>query len=222
MTETIDLFLILKRGGILMVPILICSILVFSIIIERIISYHQAKTNFSSFFAHITGLLESRQKKQAYTFSVNEKGILPLLVSGLLETPTQNELERKEVLTKIIHIQILPYLERFLLPLSVIAKGAPLLGLFGTVIGMVRLFSVIGIVGLGKPEALSDGISMALLTTAGGLFVAIIALFAHGYFESKVNYFTQEIQKATHEILDYINHSKTAQELLNHDYHSTN
>ena len=96
------------------------------------------------------------------------------------------------------------YLERYLGVLGIIASMAPLLGLLGTVIGMIEVFQVISVHGVGKADVLAGGISKALNTTAAGLVVAIPALIAYRMFESRVNGFVVEIERHAVRFVDLL------------------
>jgi len=100
----------------------------------------------------------------------------------------------KEILEEIGRQEV-AHLERYIGVLGVIAAVSPLLGLLGTVIGMIEVFQVISIEGVGKADILAGGISKALNTTAAGLSVAIPALVAYRIFESRVNRFVIEIEQ---------------------------
>jgi biopolymer transport protein ExbB len=104
-------------------------------------------------------------------------------------------------------------LQRGLPALATIVAGAPLLGLLGTVIGMIKIFSVVATAGSGITEQLSSGISQALITTATGLVIAIPALFTHSYLESRAVSILSDIEA---QILDFLHlvreHERAASE----------
>ena len=99
----------------------------------------------------------------------------------------------KEIMEEVGRQEV-AHLERFVGALGVIAAVAPLLGLLGTVIGMIEVFQHISLVGVGKANLLAGGIAKALNTTAAGLTVAIPALVAHRFFEARIDRFVVEIE----------------------------
>jgi len=108
--------------------------------------------------------------------------------------------ELKEILEDTGRLQLMS-LQRGLPALATIVAGAPLLGLLGTVIGMIKIFSVVASSGSGITEQLSSGISQALITTATGLVIAIPALFTHSYLESRAVAILSDIEA---QILDFL------------------
>jgi biopolymer transport protein ExbB len=108
--------------------------------------------------------------------------------------------ELKEILEDTGRLQLMS-LQRGLPALATIVAGAPLLGLLGTVIGMIKIFSVVATSGSGITEQLSSGISQALITTATGLVIAIPALFTHSYLEARAVGILSDIEA---QILDFL------------------
>jgi biopolymer transport protein ExbB len=96
--------------------------------------------------------------------------------------------------------QVIVELEKYLNTLGTIASAAPLLGLLGTVLGMIQIFAVLG--GNPDPEALAGGISTALLTTAFGLFIAIPSLMFHRYFRRRIDEFAAKLEKEAQKLID--------------------
>ena len=96
----------------------------------------------------------------------------------------------------------IPKLENHMWLLGVVAHVTPLVGLLGTVSGMITAFRVIAVVGSGKPEMLADGISQALITTAAGLTVAIPALILYNYYNKKIDHVVNEIEKTAVEFIN--------------------
>lgn len=180
------MFELLKAGGILMVPIVICSILALAIILERFWTLRPQRVAPPEVVAELWRWikakdLNSRKLKALQASSPAGR----VLASGLM-----NARHGREVMTESIEQeanQVIHELERFLNPLGTIAMVTPLLGLLGTVLGMIKVFAEIQVTGLGNAQALSGGISEALITTAAGLSVAIPSLIAHRYFVRRVD-----------------------------------
>lgn len=180
------MFELLKAGGILMVPIVTCSILALAIILERFWTLRPQRVAPPEVVAELWRWikakdLNSRKLKALQASSPAGR----VLASGLM-----NARHGREVMTESIEQeanQVIHELERFLNPLGTIAMVTPLLGLLGTVLGMIKVFAEIQVIGLGNAQALSGGISEALITTAAGLSVAIPSLIAHRYFVRRVD-----------------------------------
>jgi biopolymer transport protein ExbB len=121
-------------------------------------------------------------------------------VTALVENRQAPYEELKEILEDTGRLQLMG-LQRGLPALATIVAGAPLLGLLGTVIGMIKIFSVVATAGSGITEQLSSGISQALITTATGLVIAIPALFVHSYLEARAVGILSDIEA---QILDFL------------------
>lgn len=180
------MFELLKAGGILMVPIVICSILALAIILERFWTLRPQRVAPPEIMAELWRWikakdLNSRKLKALQTSSPTGR----VLASGLMNARHGREIMKESIEQEAS--QVIHELERFLNPLGTIATITPLLGLLGTVVGMIKVFTEIQVIGLGNAQALSGGISEALFTTAAGLSVAIPALIAHRYFIRRVD-----------------------------------
>ncbi len=112
--------------------------------------------------------------------------------------PVEDEIEvTRRIIDEELQVSILPALEKHLNALDTLARGTPLMGLLGTILGMIKVFFTIGIgQSVPDPSVLAKGIGLALITTAAGLIVAIPAFFMHRYFVGKVDYFLEEAQRA--------------------------
>ena len=198
----LNLFEIIARGGILMVPIIFCSILSLAIIIERVISLNRAQIDREEFMGSIDDVLRRNKILEAIGICEKSKGPIPrVLKAGILKHDRSHE-EIKEAVEDASSFEV-PYLEKYLAILVTIATIAPLLGLLGTVTGLIRAFMVIQLKGgLVNPGDLAKGIWEALITTVAGLVVAIPTYIAYNYFVSRVNGFITEMEKSATRLLD--------------------
>lgn len=175
------MFELLKAGGIIMVPIVACSILALAIILERFWSLRESRVAPQT---SINELWRSIKKKELNGRKLKAlQGSSPMgriLASGLMNAKHGREIMKESIEHEAS--QVIHELERFLNPLGTIATITPLLGLLGTVIGMIKVFAEIQLAGVGDAGNLAGGISEALMTTAAGLSVAIPALICHRYF----------------------------------------
>ena len=198
----LSLFEMISRGGILMAPIIFCSVLSLAIIIERVISLNRAQIDSKEFIGSIDDVLRRNKILEAINICDKNKGPIPrILKAGILKHDRSHE-EIKESVQDAAGFEI-PYLEKYLAILVTIATIAPLLGLLGTVTGFIRAFMVIQLKGgLVNPGDLAKGIWEALITTVAGLVVAIPTYIAYNYFVSRVNGFITEMEKSATRLLD--------------------
>ncbi|GAA3557642.1 MULTISPECIES: MotA/TolQ/ExbB proton channel family protein [Marinobacter] len=180
------MFELLKAGGILMVPIVACSILALAIILERFWTLRESRIAPEH---TINELWRWIKKKELNSKKLKVlQGSSPLgriLAGGLMNAKHGREIMKESIEHEAS--QVIHELERFLNPLGTVATITPLLGLLGTVIGMIKVFAEIQVAGVGNAGNLAGGISEALITTAAGLSVAIPALICHRYFIRRVD-----------------------------------
>ncbi|NOQ78778.1 MAG: MotA/TolQ/ExbB proton channel family protein [Gammaproteobacteria bacterium] len=169
-----------------MAPIIICSILALTIVVERFWTLREKKITPPNLVDQIIKLYQkNRITNEAISKLNNNSPLGRILASGLRNMNAERELMKESIEEE--GRQVVLDLERFLNTLGTIAAITPLLGLLGTVIGMIKVFAVITSVGVGDPAVLADGISQALLTTAAGLSVAIPSLMFYRYFRGRVD-----------------------------------
>ncbi|MEK7358918.1 MAG: MotA/TolQ/ExbB proton channel family protein [Planctomycetota bacterium] len=191
----------LLGGGIIMIPLLICSILSLAVIIERAFNLRRSKI----LKPEILQTIASIRCLEDIPFAISKCEVIPGPFSNLLKRIlTNNHLSREE---KFIDIQAAgrqetKELEKRLLVLEVITAVAPLLGLLGTVIGLESIFGIISELGLGQAKAFSGGLAQAIRTTVFGLFIAIPSLVAYSYFDKKVDTFVLEMEEYSMQILN--------------------
>jgi biopolymer transport protein ExbB len=193
-----------QAGGVFMWPIALCSILAAAITAERLWTLQQRRVMPPDLTRRIWALVENGQ--------VNDKVIAALETNSplgkILATGLQHRHRPREVMMERIEDagrHVAHELDRFLNTLGTIAGVAPLLGLLGTVTGIIKAFNAIYAGGLGDPRALSGGISEALLTTAFGLMVAIPSYVAYRYLRGKVDGIVVQIEKDVVRFADALN-----------------
>lgn len=191
---------ILISGGPVMVPLGLLSMVAVAIIMERLWVLRRSNFLQNSTVQTLSGLLASDKFQGSIDFCRRHPGPFTDLVVALVENRHAPYEELKEILEDTGRLQLMG-LQRGLPALGTIVAGAPLLGLLGTVIGMIKIFSVVATAGSGITEQLSSGISQALITTATGLVIAIPALFVHSYLESRALTILSEIEA---QILDFL------------------
>lgn len=196
----LDFFL---KGGILMWPILFCSIIAITVILERFYYLHRIRLTVVSLVSRVMNLLNEERTAEAIRLCENLKSPIAHILSLGIHI-RKRSIEEKEKMFQRAGSKILRKLRKNLNGLAVIANIAPLLGLLGTVTGMIRVFMKIEEFG-GHADAsiLAGGIWEALITTAAGLFVAIPASLSYYYFESRVNELSAQMKEAAGEFLEY-------------------
>ena len=203
-----NLLSLFMRGGIIMWPILFCSVVGLVIIIEKYLILRNARINLDDFMLKLKGILRRGDVRGAIGFcSGIDVPLANILKKGLLNFD-QGEEKVKEAIETAGKEEIYK-LERHLAILATVAGIAPLLGFLGTVTGMIGAFRVIEAMGGAvNPADLAGGIWEALLTTAFGLMVGIPAYGFYNYFVTRVNRFVFEIENSSNEFLSVVRSGK--------------
>lgn len=186
--------LIIKGGPVIMGFLLLLLVIGLAYTVERYVALSRAKIDTKNFLGAIQKALEGKNVKEAVSVCEKFRGpIASILKTGLMKFGKPKEEIEKIMETSAMHE--IARLERGLPVLSVISNLAPIIGFLGTVTGMIQSFDALA--QLNDAGAVAAGISQALLTTAGGLIVAVPTLLAYSYFTTKVNAFIREIESAS-------------------------
>ncbi len=189
---------LLARGGYTMIPILFCSMVSLAVIIERAFSLRSGRVLPTPLLEELAR--SGRPLEELAGKVKNERGVLARVLADGLENRSAGMEQNREVL-QASGKAAASRLERGLTLLEIVAVISPLLGLLGTVIGMVQVFDVISEIGAGHARALSGGISQALISTIAGLVVAIPALIAHSVYSRRVDKLLMGIEGAVSRLL---------------------
>lgn len=198
-------FDLISRGGPLMIALLICSIVSLAIIIERLIALRHSRIIRIDLLMEIEIAIKKNDLATALSWSKKVRAPMLNIAEVALINSNRPKNELKASIEEAGRIQI-PVLERFLTILQTIAVISPLLGLLGTVTGMIKVFKTIVIEGTGNASILAGGISEALLTTASGLSIAIPTIIFFNLFSKKVENLIVEMEHHSlvlHELLSY-------------------
>ena len=191
------------KGGVVMIPILACSVIALAIVIERFINLTEGKVIPKDFFARIKGLLLEGHINEALSIcSKSNKPIAKIIEAGIMKYYFGRD-EIKEAIEDAGRHEIAS-VEKYLNILSTIAGVAPLLGLLGTVTGMIKVFNIISLGGIGKAEELAGGIGEALITTAAGLAIAIPTLVFHNLFSERADRLILKMEKSSMELTEIL------------------
>jgi len=197
-----------ERGGIMMYPLLIASVIAVVFIIERALALRKRKI----IIPEIISVVDNFSTLKDIEFAKNVCSKYSGALSNLLNIALDNSSAPKEQVRELLEDQgrqDIRELSRGLSILETIAAIAPLMGLLGTVLGMIRVFAVIKDQGIGQTAALSGGISEALLTTVTGLFIGIPVLIAYNYFANKSESIILDIEKYANSLVHKIHKIKT-------------
>jgi biopolymer transport protein ExbB len=202
-----SLWQVFLAGGPVMWPILLCSIFALAIILEKIWYLHKIKIDTQEFLSSILDKIKRHQIKEALEICDKTKSpISHILKAGILKYDRTRE-QIKEAIEDASLYEI-PRLEKNLSVLATLAHISPLLGLLGTVTGMVRCFQAIQAKATSfhpvSPGDLAGGIWEALLTTVAGLIVAIPTFVAYNYLVNRINNFILEMEKASTELVNFL------------------
>jgi len=190
----------LSKGGIIMYPLFLCSIAALAVAIEKSIALRRRKIIIPEVVAVLENVKESHDFGLAVSICEKHHGPLANIVRISLENHGLPREELKEALLDQGRQEV-HQLERGLGVLETVAGIAPLLGLLGTVLGILKVFKVIAELGVGQAAALAGGISEALITTIAGLFIGIPALVAYNFFAHKAEALVLEIEKYSNRLL---------------------
>jgi len=202
-----SLWQVFLAGGPVMWPILLCSIFALAIILEKFWHVHKIRIDTQEFLGSILDKMKRHQVKEALEICEKTKSpISHILKAGILKYDRPRP-QIKEAIEDASLYEI-PKLEKNLPMLATIAHISPLLGLLGTVTGMVRCFQTIQAKATAfhpvSPGDLAGGIWEALLTTVAGLIVAIPTFIVYNYLVSRINNFILEMEKASTELVNFL------------------
>lgn len=192
---------LIEAGGWLMIPILLCSIVALAIIVERFWSLQQKKIAPGNLVSQVWQWYKADHLDQEHIDALSSSSPLGrVLAAGLVNRHHPREIMKETI--EDTGRQVVHQLERYLNTLGTIASITPLLGLLGTVIGMIKVFTAITVHGVGNPTILAGGISEALITTAAGLSVAIPSLIFFRYFRGKVDALVLKMEEEALKVVD--------------------
>jgi biopolymer transport protein ExbB len=198
-----QVFELVQAGGWLMLPILMCSVIAVAIIVERLWTLRQKKVIPAKLLTGIWKLLNNDALTDKHIVEIeNGSPLGRVLAAGLINRHLSRDLIRESIEENGRHV--VHEMERFMNTLGTISTIAPLLGLLGTVIGMIRVFTAITVIGIGDPTQLAGGISEALITTAAGLSVAIPSLIFHRHLKRKIDELVVAMEQEAMKLVEFL------------------
>ncbi len=196
---------IIDANGVFFVTIFLgLSVSAVTLIVWRMWLNYSAKTNLEDFIGRVQAELDSRGTQGALEMCQQEPGLVPKLFVSAMEHGQRGKLAVRNAMSNTIELEIVPSLN-FLLPwILLFAKIAPMVGLLGTVVGMIKAFQKIAGATKVDPGALANDIGMALFTTAEGLIIAIPLIFAYTMFRERVHSFEVSLQRGAEAALQLL------------------
>lgn len=192
---------IVFAGGWLMLPLVLCSIVVIAITIERFWTLDPKKITPKHQLAQVWGWIKNNQVTQERLKELQTSSELgKIIAAGLSNSKNGRDVMKDSI--EDAASQVIHGMERYIGVLGTIAAVAPLLGLLGTVLGMIKVFVAIELQGTGNAGALAGGISEALITTAAGLVVAIPAMISHRYFIRRIDSLSVTMEQECIKLID--------------------
>lgn len=200
---------IIMSGGWLMLPIIACSVAVVAISIERFWTLNPSKIAPAQQLGQVWGQIQSNQMDGERLKELRRSSPLGrILAAGLSNSRHGREIMKDSILEAAS--QVIHDMERLLTILGTIAAVTPLLGLLGTVFGMITVFNDIMLEGTGNAGVLAGGISQALITTAAGLSVAIPAMVSHRFFLRRVDGLVVTMEQEAIKLVDALHSERSA------------
>ncbi|GAB6062665.1 MotA/TolQ/ExbB proton channel family protein [Deferrisoma palaeochoriense] len=193
----------LMKGGILMIPIAACSVIGLAVFLERAWMLRAGRNIPRDLLRRVEDLYRRGQVEEALAVCRRSRSPLARILAAALKNAGLEREVVKEAVQEVGRREA-AHLERYVGVLGTVANVAPLLGLLGTVSGMIKAFTVISVEGVGNPASLAGGISEALITTAAGLTVAIPAFVAYRYFLGKVDRIVLELEQHAIHFVDLV------------------
>lgn len=199
------------KGGPMMIPILLCSVAAFAVIAERIMYLRGIKMNTRKFIGEVSFALKRNRADEAIEMCDKSPGPLPrVLKAGILKYDRQKGEIKEAIQDAALHE--IPRIEKNIGILATLAQICPLLGLLGTVLGMVEIFQKVqersAALLPSTPSDLAGGVWQALIATAAGLIVAIPSLTAYNYFVNKVNATIRDMEISATDLVNILSEKK--------------
>jgi len=198
------LFELVQAGGWLMVPILLCSVIAAAICVERFWTLRTAQIAPRNLLAQVWDWIKNNDMDNRKLRELRLGSPLGQILAAGITNHRRGREQMKEAIEEVAN-HVVHEMERYLNTLGTVAAIAPLLGLLGTVIGMIKVFTSIKLEGTGNAALLAGGISEALITTAAGLTVAIPSLFFYRFFQRRVDELVISMEQEALKLVEVLN-----------------
>ncbi|MBN1128314.1 MAG: MotA/TolQ/ExbB proton channel family protein [Chitinispirillaceae bacterium] len=192
----------IKAGGWVMIPLLLLPVWALILVLRKTVQFWVRSRKNAGQMKAALALIEKQNFAKALSYAKSNKGLMARILEATLESRQRRDLA--EVAIRKLIMQEIPVLNRNLNTIAVIAGAAPLLGLLGTISGMITLFAAVTYYGTGDPKFLAGGISEALITAKTGLAIAIPTLFVHDFLRNYKEHLLSDIEAMALRVLDKI------------------
>ncbi len=196
-----DFFNFLARGGPAMFGLFACSLVAIAVVVERLLFFAQQRVDSEALLKQITDRVARDDFAGAIAICDENRGMLPKILKVALLRARRSRSDVAEALSAALKRQ-LPAFDRNLPVIGTLAVISPFVGLFGTVLGIIHAFDDIALKGNSSPAVVAAGVGEALVTTAAGLFVAVVSVIFFNYFKSRSKTATQEIVCAAEDLAE--------------------
>lgn len=195
----------MERGGPFMWLLALLSLFGFILFIERTLFLHRGQIRTEQFLDGIKNLLAKGRRMEALTLCEDMPGPVPGLVKAILLKANDSVASMRAAAESAALVEI-PILERRVGAMAAIARVAPLIGLAGTLLGIIEAFNIIGVSAAAYPEfgLLLKGLGNALLTTLVGILIAVMGHFAHHFLHGRVRALVHDLEYTAHELILFI------------------
>jgi len=200
------LFELVQAGGWLMIPILLCSVIAAAISVERFWTLRADQVAPRNLLAQVWAWIKNNEMDNERLRELKNGSPLGQILAAGITSHRKGRDAMKESIEEVAN-HVVHEMERYLNTLGTVAAITPLLGLLGTVIGMIKVFTAIRLEGTGNAAVLAGGISEALITTAAGLTVAIPSLFFYRFFQRKVDELVIYMEQEALKLVEVLNSS---------------
>ncbi len=194
---------IVQSGGWLMVPILLCSVIAAAISVERLWSLQRSRITPKNLLAQIWSAVKTEELDSQKLRDLRANSPMGQVLAAGVANAKRGRDVMKEAMEETAS-QVSHDMERYLTSLGIIASISPLIGLLGTVVGMIKVFTALMLEGAGNANVLAGGISQALITTAAGLSVAIPALIFHRFFLRRIDELVITMEQEAGKLVDIL------------------
>lgn len=195
---------IILRGGPLMIPLLLCSVIALAVSLERLWYLWRCRIDSEDLMDDVKLALQAGKVLEAMQVAKKSRGPVAAVIAAGIAYYDRDPEEIRRHMEEVGRLEVFK-LERRLPVLDVIVAVAPLLGLLGTVVGIIKSFHIMAALrGINEPSALSVGIAEALITTAAGLSIAIPAMLMYSYLSSVIDRLVTEMNKRAAELLNVL------------------
>lgn len=204
------MFELVQAGGWLMIPIILCSIISAAICVERFWTLRPTQVAPRNLLAQVWNWVKNNEMDNKRLRELRMNSPLGQILAAGISNHRRGREAMKESIEEVA-AQVVHEMERYLNTLGTVAAITPLLGLLGTVIGMIKVFTAIRLEGTGNAAVLAGGISEALITTAAGLTVAIPSLFFYRFFQRRVDELVVYMEQEAIKLVDVFNNERADQ-----------